>query len=98
MAGSRIENISDQVDGFAFEIANAIRDVMKNHGLTFEQAARCVELGIENMKTDEMHHLVEEGITVHHEANDTWSVAINGGADLFHRFENILATEVRNKA
>lgn len=98
MAGNRIENISDQVDGFAFEVANAIRDVMKTHNLTFEQAARVVELGIENMKTDELHHLVEEGITVHHEVDNTWSVSINGGADLFHRFENILATEVRNKA
>lgn len=49
---SEIENVSDQIYAFAQEVESAISDLMKERKLTFEQAAKCVELGQQSMHND----------------------------------------------
>lgn len=51
---SEINNITDQIGGFASEVAEAIKSVEKQ-GFTIEQSIKIVELAIKDMEVEVLH-------------------------------------------
>ncbi len=92
---NRIENITDQILPYSHEVADAIEKLQKEHGLTFVQAARAVELGLMSMRTDTFYHLVEEGIGIHVEFESINPMNVN--TEQYHHFDSRLGLEVINK-
>ena len=51
---SEINNITDQIEGFADEVVGVIRRIEKQ-GFTTEQSIRIVELAIKDMEVEVLH-------------------------------------------
>ena len=63
---NRISHISDQLNGYSSEIADAVWEI-RAQGYTSEEAIKIVGLGIQNIKTDVEHErngLLKEFIEV----------------------------------
>lgn len=54
---NQIEHISDQLELFANEVAHIIKNVQSAHDLTFDEAARVVEIATRDMQCDVLHHM-----------------------------------------
>lgn len=52
---SEIENLTDQLEGFTWEILDIIKKV-EAEGFTKDQAIKIVELGIKDIEAETMHH------------------------------------------
>lgn len=61
---ARIENISDQLEGYAFEVALVIEGLMEKYDYSFDEAAKVVELIIKDMTNDVFHHFSDQTIKV----------------------------------
>lgn len=50
-----IENITDQLDGFAMEVANCVRKIEKE-GFTTNQAIEITKIAVNDIKVETSHH------------------------------------------
>ena len=57
MYGDYIENISDQISGFAREAADATKKISEQYGFSYDVAARVVQAGAMAMAADGLHHI-----------------------------------------
>ena len=76
----RIENISDQLEGYAQEAASAIRAIAGQFDLTIDQAAVAVQIAAFAMHADTLHH-VDGAIREHSDQTGCIADAINALAD-----------------
>lgn len=52
----RIDNITDQIELFSYEVAKAVKSIKEDYDVSEETALKIVQLGIESMKTEVEHH------------------------------------------
>lgn len=64
---ARIENISDQLGPFSQEVAGIVRQLILDNYLATDQAIKVVEIAVIDMMVDVLHHIAEEGLTIHTE-------------------------------
>ncbi len=57
---NEIKNVTDQIELYSFEVADIIRSVRKEYNLTWEEARQVVEMGINDMKVEVLHHELEK--------------------------------------
>ena len=50
-----IENITDQLDGFAMEVVSCVRKI-ENEGFTKAQAIEITKIAVEDIKAETSHH------------------------------------------
>lgn len=53
---SRIENLSDQLEGYAQEVVNTVISIEKQYKLSRKEAIKCVEIATRAMIVDVEHH------------------------------------------
>lgn len=53
----RIENLSDQLSGYAEEVASAAQKISTKYNLSIDQAIKCVEIATNDMKVDVLHSI-----------------------------------------
>lgn len=56
MNTNRIENITDQINGFSEEIVSVVKSIMERYDLTWEQAIQAVKVGSSNILAETLHH------------------------------------------
>lgn len=56
----RITNITDQIEGFAQEVASTVENIMAQYNLDWEQAMKVVSTGVFDMMTEVLHHELYE--------------------------------------
>lgn len=73
---ARIENISDQLEGYAQEAASTINAIARQYDMTINQAAAAVQIAALAMQADALHH-VDEAIREHSDQTGGVSEAVN---------------------
>ena len=58
-----IENISNQLHGYAQEAVDVIKRISKEYGLDFNEAAKAVEIAAREQLADVFHHCYLDGIS-----------------------------------
>ena len=81
-ASESIENLSDQLKGYAEEVARAVESISEQYEITREFALLIVQTGIENMKIDVEHHR-NFHIELISDALSEIAAAIDSGGDIF---------------
>ncbi len=61
---AQIENVSDQLETYAFEVASIIEELMEKYDYSFDESAKVVELTIKDMTNDVFHHFSDKTIKV----------------------------------
>ncbi len=59
-----IDNVTDQLDIYACEVADAVTRIESNYGFTRSQALKVVEIASNNIKAEVMHHYATDGLIV----------------------------------
>lgn len=78
---ARIENISDQLEGYAQEAASTIKAIARQYDMTINQAAAAVQITAMAMQADALHH-VDDVIREHSNQTGCINDAVNALADV----------------